>query len=241
MKVDDVNTSLHKTRKKWHSLKGDNSWTLFKVISEIVDGFETLNAIGPSVSVFGSARTLPNNKYYISATEISRRLVREGYGVITGGGPGIMEAGNKGAHMENGVSIGLNIELPFEASHNSYINPQHNLSHRYFFVRKLMFVKYAQAIVVLPGGFGTMDELFEVLTLVQTKSTSKIPIILFGTDYWSGLINWIRDVMYEAEGNICKEDLDLIHLTDDVDATIQCINNFYDKEKVGELKPNFEL
>jgi len=230
-----------KSKKQWHSLTGANSWTLFKVISEIVQGFESMNAIGPSVSVFGSARTHPDSKYYKAATLIARRLVQEGYGVITGGGLGIMEAGNLGAHLENGMSIGLSIELPFEEGYNKYITPRKNISHRYFFVRKMMFVKYAQAIVVLPGGFGTLDELFEVLTLVQTKTISKIPIIFFGTEYWSGLKQWLTDVVCEKDGNIDEEDLDLMPITDDVEEVIKYICAFYEDEKEGRLQPNYEL
>lgn len=230
-----------KSKKQWHSLRGANSWTLFKVISEIVEGFETMNAIGPSVSVFGSARTPPDSKYYKAATMIARRLVQEGYGVITGGGPGIMEAGNMGAHLENGVSVGLGIQLPFEEGYNQYISPRNYVSHRYFFVRKMMFVKYAQAIVVLPGGFGTLDELFEVLTLVQTKTITKIPIIFFGSEYWSGLKQWLTDVVYEEEGNINKEDLDLMPITDDIEEVIKYICAFYENEKEGKLEPNYEL
>ena len=239
------NESLHKnsskSRKQWRSLKGENSWTLFKVIAEIVDGFEILNSVGPCVSIFGSARTSPDSEYYQAAVEISRRLVREGFGIITGGGPGIMEAANKGAHMEDGVSVGLIIELPFEAGYNEYISPDKLLFHRYFFVRKVMFVKYAQALVVMPGGFGTMDELFEALTLVQTKSSSPVPIILYGTAFWSGLIQWIREVMLELEGNISPEDMDLLIITDDIDEVVHTICDFYDEEKGAHLQPNYEL
>lgn len=231
----------HKSRKQWTSLKGENSWTLFKVVAEIVDGFETLNAVGPCVSIFGSARTKPDNKYYKAATKIAQRFVQEGYGIITGGGPGIMEAGNLGAFMEDGISVGLNIELPFEAGYNKYINPRKNLSHRYFFVRKMMFVKYAQAIIVMPGGFGTLDELFEVLTLIQTKTISKAPVIFYGVDYWSGLKEWIRTVVYEQEGNINEEDLDLMPITDDIEEIVSMICCYYEDENVGKLQPNFEL
>lgn len=236
-----IDKQPQKSKKQWRNLKGDNSWTLFKVVAEIVDGFETLNAVGPCVSIFGSARTKSDHDYYKAATYIARRLVQEGYGVITGGGPGVMEAGNRGAHMEDGVSVGLNIELPFESGYNKYINPRKNLSHRYFFVRKVMFVKYAQAIVVMPGGYGTLDELFEVLTLVQTKTISKIPIILFGSDYWSGLKKWLHDVVYQMEGNIHEADLDLLPITDDVEEVISYICEFYEGEKEGKLQPNFEL
>lgn len=231
----------YKNRKQWQTLKGENSWTLFKVIAEIVDGFEILNSVGPCVSIFGSARTPPDHKYYKAAVEISRRLVREGFGIITGGGPGIMEAGNKGAYIEDGVSVGLIIELPFEAGYNDYISPRKILFHRYFFVRKVMFVKYAQAFVAMPGGFGTMDELFEALTLIQTKTSTRVPIILFGTEYWSGLINWIKNVMYQQEGNINEEDLDLLVLSDDIDEVVELISEFYEEEKGGKLQPNYEL
>lgn len=231
----------HKLRKQWRSLKGENSWTLFKVIAEIVDGFEILNSVGPCVSVFGSARTKPNSKYYKAAVEISRRLVREGFGIITGGGPGIMEAGNKGADMEDGISVGLIIELPFEAGYNEYISPDKILFHRYFFVRKVMFVKYAQAFVAMPGGFGTLDELFEALTLIQTKISTRVPVILFGTEYWSGLFQWIKDVMFEVAGNINEEDLDLFVITDDVEEVVNIICDFYEEDKGGKLQPNYEL
>ena len=209
------NNRMPRNMKQWNTMKGENSWTLFKVISEFVDGFETLNRIGPCVSIFGSARTKPGSKYYEIATNIAKRLTEEGYGVITGGGPGIMEAGNKGAYESSGISVGLNIELPFEQNHNPYIDPDKNLNHRFFFVRKVMFVKYAQAFVVMPGGFGTMDELFEVLTLIQTKKVSRVPVILFGVNYWKGLKLWIKEVMGEEEGNINPIDMDLIPSTDD--------------------------
>jgi len=227
--------------KQWNTMKGENSWTLFKVISEFVDGFETLNRIGPCVSIFGSARTKPGSKYYEIATNIAKRLTEEGYGVITGGGPGIMEAGNKGAYESSGISVGLNIELPFEQNHNPYIDPDKNLNHRFFFVRKVMFVKYAQAFVVMPGGFGTMDELFEVLTLIQTKKVSRVPVILFGVNYWKGLKLWIKEVMGEEEGNINPIDMDLIPSTDDIEEVIQIINDYYEGEKQVRLRPNYEL
>ncbi|GAA5219531.1 LOG family protein [Membranihabitans marinus] len=232
---------IHKTRKQWRVTKGENSWTLFKVIAEIVDGFETLNAIGPCVSIFGSARTQSDNKYYKAATEIAQKLVQEGFGVITGGGPGIMEAGNRGAHLEAGTSVGLNIELPFEASSNPYIDADKNLNHRYFFIRKVMFVKYAQAIVVLPGGFGTLDELFEVLTLIQTGKISKIPIVLYGSKYWTGLKAWVEEVVLGQENNINAEDLNLLPITDDTDEVVSIIRRFYDEEKEGTFEPNYEL
>ncbi|MBR9921394.1 MAG: TIGR00730 family Rossman fold protein [Bacteroidetes bacterium] len=220
-------------------MKGENSWTMFKVLSEFVDGFEILNAVGPCVSVFGSARTKPDDKYYKLAVQISRRLTDEGYGVITGGGPGIMEAGNKGAYLNKGTSVGLNINLPFEQSHNPFIDPDKNLNHRYFFIRKVMFVKYAQAFVALPGGFGTMDELFEVLTLIQTNKISRVPVILVGKEFWGGLKDWITDTMLGKENNISPGDLDLLPLTDDPEEVVKLINDFYDESH--ELKPNYEL
>lgn len=227
--------------KQWsRQLKGENSWTMFKVISEFVEGFETLNETGPCVSIFGSARTKPDHPYYKLAIEIARRLTEEGYGVITGGGPGIMEAGNKGAHLNGGTSVGLNINLPFEQGSNPYINQDKSLNFRYFFVRKVMFVKFAQALVALPGGFGTLDELFEVLTLVQTKKIMPVPIILVGSSYWSGLKAWIEDVMLGQENNINPVDLDLLPIVDTPDEVIQIINAFYDK-KHGALEPNYEL
>lgn len=235
------NNRMPRNMKQWNTMKGENSWTLFKVISEFVDGFETLNRIGPCVSIFGSARTKPGSKYYEIATNIAKRLTEEGYGVITGGGPGIMEAGNKGAYESSGISVGLNIELPFEQNHNPYIDPDKNLNHRFFFVRKVMFVKYAQAFVVMPGGFGTMDELFEVLTLIQTKKVSRVPVILFGVNYWKGLKLWIKEVMGEEEGNINPIDMDLIPSTDDIEEVIRIINDYYEGEKQVRLRPNYEL
>ena len=228
-------------RKKWSEIKGENSWTMFKVISEFVGGFDILNEIGPCVSVFGSARTKPNEKYYKVAVDIARRLTEEGYGVITGGGPGIMEAGNKGAALYGGVSVGLNIDLPFEQSHNQYIDPDKNLNHRYFFIRKVLFVKYAQAFIAMPGGFGTMDELFEVLTLIQTNKISKVPVILVGSDFWGGLREWIEKTMLEKFSNISPNDMDLIPVVDDVEEVIKIINKFYEGAHSKRLKPNYEL
>src|SRR5690606_36049839 len=201
--------------KRWSELKGENSWTMFKVISELVEGFETLNKLTPCISIFGSARTKPDHPYYQLAVEVAKRCVDEGFGIITGGGPGIMEAGNKGAYLQGGLSVGLNIDLPFEQNNNPYIDPSKNLNYRYFFVRKVMFVKYAQAFVVFPGGFGTMDELFEVLTLIQTKKINKVPVILVGKAFWQGMKDWIRSVMLEEASNISPHDMDLLPITDD--------------------------
>lgn len=214
---------------------------MFKVIAEFVDGFETLNRLGPCVSIFGSARTKPEDPYYQLAVEVARLLAREGFGIISGGGPGIMEAANKGAAVENGLSVGLNIDLPFEQSHNPYIDDDKNLNHRYFFVRKVMFVKYAQAFVVMPGGFGTMDELFEVLTLVQTKKITQVPIILMGTEFWGGLLEWIKGTLLEKYHTISPKDLDLIPVTDDPQEVVDYINHFYKDDPTHQLTPNLEL
>jgi uncharacterized protein (TIGR00730 family) len=229
--------------KQWTKMKGENSWTMFKVIAEFVDGFEALNNIGPCISIFGSARTKPEHPYYKKATDIAQRLTEEGFGIITGGGPGIMEAGNKGAHLAGGASVGLNISLPFEQHHNPYIDSDKSLDHRFFFVRKVMFVKYAQAFVVLPGGFGTLDELFEVLTLIQTGKITKVPVILVGTAYWGGLKAWIRDVMVEQAHNCNPEDLNLLPITDDIDEVVKIINDFYSVDNTNQhrLEPNFDL
>ncbi len=227
------------TMKQWNKLKGENSWTMFKVISEFVDGFERLNVIGPCVSIFGSARTQSDNPYYKIAVDIARRLTEEGWGVITGGGPGIMEAGNKGASLYGGVSVGLNIDLPHEQTFNKYIDPDKNIEYRYFFVRKVMFVKYAQAFIVLPGGFGTMDELFEVLTLVQTHRITQMPIILVGSNFWEGLVDWIKKVMLKRQNNINEADLNLFHIVDTPEEAVSIITEFYKEE--SNLQPNYEL
>ena len=228
--------------KEWSAIKGENAWTMFKVIAEFVDGFEVLNNVGPWISIFGSARTKPGTPYYEMATAVAARLSEEGYGIITGGGPGIMEAGNKGAWMKGGDSVGLNIFLPFEQNNNAFIDHDKSLNHRYFFVRKVMFVKYAQAFVVLPGGFGTMDELFEVLTLIQTKKISQVPIILMGKEFWTGLRDWLETIMGERHGNIHLGDLDLFHITDDLEEVVSIISDFYkDDGTGGQLTPNFEL
>ena len=229
-------------KKQWAQLKGENSWTLFKVISEFVDGFERLDKFGPCVSIFGSARTKPDNPYYQLTVEIARKLTESGFGVITGGGPGIMEAGNKGAKEGGGSSVGLNIYLPFEQFHNPYLDFDKVLYHRFFFVRKVMFVKYAQAFVVMPGGLGTLDEIFEVLTLIQTKKISKVPVVFVGISYWSGLMEWIKNTMLDKEHNISPQDLDLLHMEDDPDKIVRIINDFYESEEEGgELSPNYNL
>jgi len=229
-----------RTMKKWAKLKGENSWTMFKVISELVDGFETMNNIEPCVSIFGSARTREGDKFYELAVEVARALTIEGFGIITGGGPGAMEAGNKGAYIEGGTSVGLNIDLPFEQSHNPYINPDKNLNHRYFFIRKVLFVKYAQAFVVMPGGYGTLDELFEVLTLIQTKKITPVPVVLVGTEFWSGMKDWIKNVML-VEGNISPEDVDMIPIVDEPKEIVKIITDFYGGDGESKLAPNYEL
>lgn len=229
-----------KLMKQWTQIKGENAWTMFKVIAEFVDGFESLNRIGPCISIFGSARTKADSPHYQTAVKIAQKLTDAGYGIITGGGPGIMEAANKGASLQGGVSVGLNIDLPFEQSHNPYIDVDKNLNHRYFFVRKVMFVKYAQGFVILPGGFGTLDEAFEVLTLMQTKKITPVPVILVGTSFWSGLKAWIAEVMLEKENNIHASDLDLLPIIDDPDDVVKYINDFYAQRDVL-LSPNYTL
>lgn len=220
----------------WNEINAADSWSIFKIMSEFVEGFDKLARIGPCVSVFGSARTERKHKYYKAAETISHRLVEHGYGVITGGGPGIMEAGNKGAHTAGGKSVGLNIVLPFEQFNNAYIDQDNLINFDYFFVRKVMLVRYAQGFVVCPGGFGTMDELFEALTLIQTKKIGRFPIVLYGSDYWGGLVDWMKDIMLEAENNINEEDLDLFHVVDDPKEAVSVIDDFYSKYL---LQPNF--
>ena len=222
--------------KNWNEIKTNDSWQIFKIMAEFVQAFETLSKIGPCVSIFGSARTQPNNPYYKMAEDIAEKLTLKGYGIITGGGFGIMEAGNKGAHKGEGKSVGLNIDLPFEQEANTYIDNDKLINFDYFFVRKVMFVKYAQGFVVMPGGVGTLDELFEAITLIQTQKIAAFPIVLVGKDYWSGLMDWIKNVMLEKEQNISPEDLDLFTLVDTTDEAVEYIDNFYSKYL---LKPNF--
>lgn len=222
--------------KDWNEIKSADSWAIFKIMSEFVEGFEKLAKIGPCVSIFGSARTPQDHHYYKIAEEIASKLVRHGYGVITGGGPGIMEAGNKGAHSEKGKSVGLNIQLPFEQFNNIYIDQDKLISFDYFFVRKVMFTKYAQGFIVLPGGFGTMDELFEALTLIQTKKIGRFPIVLVGKDYWEGLIDWIQTTMVKDHKNAHIDDMDLIVLVDTATEAVQAIDDFYNKYL---LSPNY--
>ena len=222
--------------KGWNEKKTNDSWAIFKIMGEFVNGFEKMSAIGPSVSIFGSARTKPEHKYYKLAEEVASKIVNAGYGVITGGGPGIMEAGNKGAHLAGGTSVGLNIELPFEQHDNPYIDSDKSLDFDYFFVRKVMFVKYSQGFVVMPGGFGTLDELFEAITLIQTNKIEKFPIILVGTEFWEGLMDWVKTTLLDSFKNISPGDIDLIHLVDTADEVVDILDKFY--EEYG-LSPNF--
>lgn len=205
-------------------------------MSEFVNGYESMGWIGPCVSIFGSARIKPEDPYYLLAEKIAYKISKAGYGVITGGGPGIMEAGNKGAHLGGGTSVGLNIELPFEQHHNPYIDRDKNLNFDYFFVRKVMFVKYSQGFVVMPGGFGTLDELFEAITLIQTKKIGRFPIILVGKSFWSGLVDWITTTLIEQEKTVSDSDLNLIKIVDTEDEVLAVLDSFYKKY---DLSPNF--
>src|SRR6056297_1759262 len=221
--------------KDWNEVQTADTWSIFRILAEFVQGFEKLGKIGPCVSIFGSARTKPENKYFKLAEEIAYKLTRNGYGVITGGGPGIMEAGNMGAKKGNGKSVGLNIDLPFEQSANLFIDADKLINFEHFFVRKVMFVKYAQGFIVLPGGFGTLDELFEAITLIQTEKIGRFPIILVGSEYWKGLMGWVKNVMLK-EKNIKEKDLDLIQIVDTPDEAVDKINEFYAQYL---LSPNF--
>ncbi|EHQ43649.1 MULTISPECIES: LOG family protein [Myroides] len=223
-------------QKSWTEIKTNDSWGIFKIMSEFVNGYEKMGRIGPCISIFGSARTKKEDPYYKLAEEIAFKVSKAGYGVITGGGPGIMEAGNKGAHLGQGVSVGLNIELPFEQHFNPYIDSDKNIQFDYFFVRKVMFVKYSQGFVVMPGGFGTLDELFEAITLIQTKKIAKFPIILVGTDFWGGMLEWVKNVLLAKYSTISPEDMNLIQLVDTADEVVERIDAFYKKYT---LKPNF--
>jgi len=223
-------------QKTWQEIHITDSWRIFKILSEFVEGFEKLARIGPCVSIFGSARTKPENKYYKMAEDIAFKLTQKGYGVITGGGPGIMEAANKGAWRGKGKSVGINIDLPFEQKPNPYIDSDKLITFDHFFVRKVMFMKYAQGFIVLPGGFGTFDELFEAITLIQTRKIGKFPIILVGKKYWEGLFNWIKEVMLEEEHNISPQDLELFTIVDTADEAVDLIDKFYSRYL---LSPNF--
>jgi len=223
-------------QKDWHEIKTHDSWMLFKVLGEFANGFETLAKIGPCVSIFGSARTKPESEYYKLSEKIAFLLTKKGYGIITGGGPGIMEAANKGAKEAAGKSVGLAINLPFEDSANKYIDYDKLLKFDYFFARKTMFVKYSQGFIVLPGGFGTLDEMFESLTLIQTEKICKFPIVLVGKNFWKGLLDWIQNTMINDEKTVSPKDLELFTLADSAEEAVEIIDNFYSKYY---LKPNF--
>lgn len=225
-----------KHKKNWNEIKTNDSWAIFKIMGEFVNGFERMSSIGPCVTIFGSARTKPDDKYYKLAVRIAQKITHHGYGIITGGGPGIMEAGNKGAHLAGGTSVGLNIDLPFEQHDNPYIDGDKSLDFDYFFVRKVMFVKYSQGFVVMPGGFGTLDELFEAITLIQTNKIDKFPIMLVGSEFWDGLMEWMKKTLLSNNSNISPDDLDLIHIVNNADEVIDILDKFYDE---FNLSPNF--
>ena len=216
--------------------KSHDSWSVFKIMGELVEGYEKLSQLGPCVSIFGSARTKPDDKYYKKTVEISEDIVKLGLGVITGGGPGIMEAANKGAQKAGGVSVGLNIDLPYEQTHNEFIDSDKVIDFDYFFVRKVMFVRYAQAFVVMPGGFGTLDELFEAITLIQTNKIERFPVILYGSDFWSGCIDWIKNTVCQKFNNVSTNEMFLFELVDSKEEIIDILKKFYDKKKFA---PNF--
>ncbi|WP_127131877.1 TIGR00730 family Rossman fold protein [Pseudoflavitalea rhizosphaerae] len=232
-----MNDTIRKSKqRRWSESKAHSSWQIFKIMAEFVDGFEALAKIGPCISVFGSARTQPGHPHYELTVQISKRLAEEGFGIISGGGPGIMEAANKGAQLGAGKSVGLNIDLPFEQHSNPFIDRDANLDFDYFFVRKVMFTKYSQGFVMMPGGFGTMDEFFEVITLIQTGKMLQVPLILVGADYWSGLVAWMQDIMLKQASNISPEDLDLLKIADTPEEVVAHVLEFYTKHP---LQPNF--
>ena len=222
-------------QKDWNEIQAHDSWSVFKIMSEFVEGYETLSRIGPCVAIFGSARTKKDDKFYALTEEIAYRITKLGFGIITGGGPGAMEAANKGAKRGNGTSVGVNIHLPFEQFPNPYIDADKYIQYDYFFVRKVMFMRYSQGFVVMPGGFGTMDELFEAITLIQTHKVMPFPIVMVGRDYWKGLIDWIKNTML-AEHKIKEEDLDLFHVVDTAEEAVSIIENFY---KEFAIRPHF--
>lgn len=231
----DINeTILHNSlrQKTWDEIVTKDSWMVFKVMAEFVNGYEKMAKIGPCVSIFGSARLKPESKYYEMAVEIAEKITKIGFGIITGGGPGIMEAGNKGAFNTDGKSIGLNIDLPFEQHFNPYISKLYSMNFDYFFVRKVMFVKYSQGFIVMPGGFGTLDELTEAITLIQTNKIGRFPIVLVGSSFWSGLLDWFKETLLK-EGMISEDDLDLYRVVDTADEAVEHIRAFYDKYSVN--------
>ena len=233
MTKQDEEKRLHDSfrQKTWDETITKDSWMVFRIMSESVEGYEKMAEIGPCVSIFGSARLKEDSYYYKMASEIAQKITEIGFGVITGGGPGIMEAGNRGANG-NGKSIGLNIELPFEQHFNAYVDKGYKINFDYFFVRKVMFVKYSQGFVVMPGGFGTLDELSEALTLIQTNKIGKFPIVLVGSDFWSGLLDWFKDTLLK-EGLIAEQDLLLFRVVDNAEDAVAHIKAFYDKYSVS--------
>ena len=216
--------------------KSHDSWSVFKIMGELVEGYEKLSQLGPCVSIFGSARTKPDNKFYKETVEISESIVKLGLGVITGGGPGIMEAANKGAQKAGGVSVGLNIDLPHEQMPNTFIDSDKVIDFDYFFVRKVMFVRYAQAFVVMPGGFGTLDEFFEAITLIQTHKIERFPVILYGSEFWSGCIEWIKNIVCKKFNNVSEDEMFLFEVVDSKNEIIEILKKFYDNKKFA---PNF--
>lgn len=234
--IEDIKIKAAFEERNWNEIQSQDSWQIFKAISEFVEGYDKLAKIGPSVSIFGSARTKSSNKYYKLTEEIAAKLVEKGYGVITGGGPGIMEAGNKGAKFKGGKSIGLNIVLPFEQVPNKYVDIDKSINFDYFFARKVCFIKYSQGFVVMPGGFGTLDELFEAITLIQTKKIGKFPIILVGSSFWNGLMDWVQEVMIGREKTVSPDDMKLIKIVDTEEEVVAELDRFYKKY---DLSPNF--
>ena len=220
-------------QKTWSEQATKDSWMVFKIMGEIVSGYEKMQKMGPCVSIFGSARIKPDTKYYKMTEEIAQKITELGFGVITGGGPGIMEAGNKGAKESGGKSIGLNIELPFEQHLNPYIDKLYSMEFDYFFIRKLMFIKYSQGFIVMPGGFGTLDELSEALTLIQTGKIGRFPIVLVGSEFWNGLLDWFKNTLLEIE-LISEENFSLFRVVDTADEAVSHIKAFYDKYSIHE-------
>lgn len=218
--------------KTWDETVTKDSWMVFKVMAEFVDGYEKLAKIGPCVSIFGSARMKEGDPYFEMAVDIAQKITEIGFGIITGGGPGIMEAGNKGARLAGGKSIGLNIELPFEQHFNPYIDKHYSMDFNYFFVRKVMFVKYSQGFIVMPGGFGTLDELSEAMTLIQTQKIARFPIVLVGSKFWSGLLDWFKETLL-GNGLISEEDLSLYRVVDTAEEAAAHIKAFYDKYSIN--------
>lgn len=232
-----MNNNIKETfeTRNWTVTKANDSWSVFKIMSEFVNGYDILSRIGPCVAIFGSARLKEDNEYYRMAVETAEKLVGKGFGIITGGGPGIMEAGNRGAHLAGGKSVGLNIVLPHEQEPNPYIDKDKSIDFDYFYIRKTMFTRYAQGFIAFPGGYGTLDELSEAITLIQTNKIAHFPIIMVGSEFWGGLFEWFKTTLIENEV-INESELGLFRITDDVDEVVRIIDEFYQK---SDLKPNF--